>query len=67
MSQKAATWDWNTVTLILRLYVILKTLTLTGQEFLEVYEKVEITEREVRAIELMMINDFPVELLQEMC
>ena len=36
MSQKSATWDWDHCDTHLRLSVILKTLTLTGQEFLEV-------------------------------
>ena len=36
------------------LSVIVKTLTLTGQEFLEVYEKMEITGREVRTIRWMI-------------
>jgi hypothetical protein len=48
------------------LSVILKTLTLTGQEFLEVQEKMEITGSEVRAVG-WMIKQLPAELLQESC
>ena len=44
--------------------VILKTLT--GQEFLEVYEKMEITGREIRDMGRMMIKHLPAELLQKM-
>ena len=51
----------------LHLSVILKTLTLTGQEFLEVKEKTEITGHEVRTIGWMIIKHLPAELLQEMC
>ena len=48
-------WDWNHYDTHLRLSVILKTLTVTGQEFLEV----EMTGREVRAIGRMMIKHLP--------
>jgi hypothetical protein len=47
----------------LRCSVILKTLMLTGQEFIEVYEKMEITGSEVRAVG-WMIKHLPAELLQ---
>ena len=50
----------------LRLSVILKTLRLTGQEFLLVLEKMEITGREVPTIGWMMIKHIPGELLQKM-
>ena len=50
----------------LSLSVILKTPILTGHEFLEVYEKMEITWYEARAIG-WMIKHIPAELLQEMC
>ena len=36
VSQKSAAWDWKYYNTHLLLSVILKTLTLTGQEFLEV-------------------------------
>ena len=49
----------------LRLYVILKTLTLTVQEFPEVQEKTTITGHEIRVIG-WMIKHLPAELLQEM-
>ena len=51
----------------LHLSVILKTLTLTEQEIIELKEKMEITGREVRAIGWMVIKHLPAELLQEMC
>ena len=50
----------------LHLSVILKTLMLTGQEFLEVKDNMEITGHEVRTIG-WMIKHLPPELLQEMC
>ena len=60
VSQKFAAWDWNhCCDTHLRLSVILKTLTLTGQEFLEVLETMEITGREVRAIGWMMMKTPP--------
>ena len=39
VSCNSAAWDWNHCDTHLRLSVIVKTLTLTEQEFLEVYEK----------------------------
>ena len=51
----------------LHLSVILKMLALIGREFLEVKEKMKITEREARAIGWIVFKHLPAELLQEMC
>ena len=67
VSQKSAPWNWNYGDNHLRLIAIPKTLTLSGQAFLEVEEKMGITGREMWAIGWMMIKHLPAGLLQEMC